>query len=52
MKAKKQTHEEFLQFLREKKARDGKLSAIGEWMLSGKSTGWYIKPENMRYVMR
>lgn len=38
--------------LREKKAKDGRLSKIGEWMLSGKHTGWVLEDCNVRYVMR
>ncbi len=51
---KKQRRQEIKEFLREKKARDGKLSKIGEWVLSGKSSelGLYVKPENMKYILR
>lgn len=44
--------QDFIQFLKEKKERDGKLSKIGEWFLSGKSTGWYIEDKNLKYILR
>ncbi|HIY88146.1 MAG TPA: hypothetical protein H9824_05520 [Candidatus Bacteroides pullicola] len=43
---------DFIQFLKEKKARDGRLSKIGEWFLSGRSTGLYIREEDMKYILR
>lgn len=54
METKKKNEQDFIKFLKEKKARDGKLSKMGEWMLSGKakSLGLYVSPENMKYVMR
>lgn len=33
-KKKRRSHEEFIQFLREKKEKDGRLSKLGEWLLS------------------
>ena len=62
METKKKTQEgkqknelkgdDFIQFLKEKKARDGRLSKIGEWFLSGKKTGLYIREEDMKYILR
>lgn len=59
MEAKKKTKSgkelkgnDFIQFLKEKKAKDGKLSKIGEWFLSGKRTGWYVRDEDMKYILR
>ena len=36
-------------FLTEKKARDGKLSKIGEWLLSGKGKefGWTVSQKTL-----
>lgn len=53
-KQKEQKEQDFMEFLREKKARDGKLSKIGEYFLSGKGKelGWSIPPENMKYVLK
>lgn len=48
----KETYEEFIEFLREKKKKDGRLSAFGEWILNGGSTGWILEDKNIRYVMR
>ena len=46
--------QDFMKFLEEKKAKDGRLSKIGEWMLSGKAKelGLYVLPENMKYILR
>lgn len=62
METKKKTQEgkqknelkgdDFIRFLKEKKAREGRLSKIGEWFLSGEKTGWYIKDENMKYILK
>lgn len=43
---------DFIQFLKEKKAMDGKLSKLGEWLLSGGKTGWYIRDEDIKYILR
>jgi hypothetical protein len=51
-KTKEQKEEEFIQFLKDKKAKDGKLSKIGEWFLSGKTTGYTIDKKNMRYILK
>ena len=37
MNTKKQQNTESLELLKAKKEKDGKLSRIGEWLLSGKS---------------
>lgn len=34
------------------KERDGRLSKLGEWLLSGKTTGFVLEDRNMRYVMK
>lgn len=42
-----------LEFLKAKKARDGKLNKLGEWLLSIEcKTGWSVEPQNMKYVLR
>lgn len=44
-----------LESLREillKKKSEGSLSKLGEWMLSGKSTGWMINESDVKYAMR
>lgn len=44
---------EVLEQLAEIKANPNRpLSKLGQWMRSGKHTGAYILPEDMRYVMR
>ena len=54
METKKKKEQDFIKFLEEKKARDGRLSKIGEWFLSGKgkTLGWNIPPENMKYILK
>lgn len=45
----------FTEFLKAKKARDGRLNAIGEWFLKKKKkkdTGLYIRKEDMRYILK
>ena len=42
----------FTEFLRARKARDGRLNAIGEWFLKKKDTGLYIRKEDMRYILK
>lgn len=53
-KTNKQTDDDFIKFLKEKKAKDGKLSKTGEWILSGKAKdlGLYVLPDNMKYILR
>ena len=43
---------EFDDFLKKKKEKDGKLSKLGEWLLSGSQTGLYIKKRDMKYILR
>lgn len=52
--AKKKTTKatDILGVLRAKKEQDGKLSKIGEWVLSGQSTGWVLEDKNVKYVLR
>lgn len=52
MEKKKRTHEDFMQFLMEKKKKDGKLNKLGEWLLSGGDTGWRMEKKDMRYILR
>ena len=52
METKEQREKDFIKYLKEKKAKDGKLSKIGEWFLSGKSLGWEIEPKNMKYILK
>lgn len=52
METDKKKKQDFIKFLKEKKAKDGKLSKIGEWFLSGKSLGWDIEPKNMKYILK
>lgn len=49
---KKKEQENSKAFLTEKKARDGKLSKIGEWLLSGKGKelGWTASQKNLIYI--
>lgn len=42
----------FTEFLRAKKARDGRLNAIGEWFFKKKDTGLYIRKEDVRYILK
>ena len=53
-KTKEEKKEEFDAFLREKKARDGRLNKLGEWLLSGKSRelGCRITPDDMKSVLK
>ena len=41
-------------FLAENKARDGKLSKIGEWLLcgKGKELGWTVSQKNLKYILK
>ncbi len=43
-----------IDFLKEKKAKEGKLSKIGEWLLSGKAEelGWKVSQKNMKYILK
>lgn len=42
-----------LEFLKAKKARDGKLNKLGEWLLSIEcKTGWSVEPQDMKYVLK
>jgi hypothetical protein len=42
-----------LEFLKAKKARDGKLNKLGEWLLSIEcKTGWSVEAKDMKYVLR
>lgn len=54
METKENKKQDSAEFLKEKKARDGRLSKIGEWLLSGKGKelGWTIAPENMKYILK
>lgn len=51
---KDEDRKDSVEYLREKKAKDGRLSKIGEWLLSGKGKelGWKVSPENMKYILR
>ncbi len=42
----------FVEFLKAKKARDGKLNKLGEWLLSKGDTGLYIREEDMKYILK
>lgn len=42
----------FVEFLKEKKARDGKLNKLGEWFLSHGDTGLYLRESDLKYVLR
>lgn len=42
----------FIEFLKEKKARDGRLNKLGEWMLAKGDTGLYIREKDMKYILR
>lgn len=54
MNTKKQQNTESLEVLKAKKEKDGKLSRIGEWLLSGKGRelGWHITPDDMKAVLK
>lgn len=49
---KERKRKEFDEYLKKKKAKDGKLSKLGEWLLSGRQTGLYIKDRDMKYILR
>ncbi len=42
----------FTDFLKAKKARDGKLNKLGEWLLAKGDTGLYFREEDMKYILR
>ncbi len=42
----------FVEFLKEKKARDGKLNKLGEWLLSNGDTGLYLREGDLKYILR
>lgn len=46
------TNTRSVQYMQEKKNRDGKLNKLGEWMLSGKQTGWTYDTKDIRYILR
>ena len=50
MKAKKK--QDFIKFLSDKKAKGEKLSRLGEWILKKGDTGLYVRPEDMKYVLK
>lgn len=42
-----------LEFLKAKKARDGRLNKLGEWLLSIEcKTGWSVEEKDLKYVLR
>ncbi len=44
---------DLIEFLKEKKARVGKLSKVGEWLLANDgNTGWYITEGSMKYILK
>lgn len=51
---KNEDRQDFMEYLQGKKNKDGKLSKIGEWLLSGKSKelGWKVSPGNMKYILK
>lgn len=50
---KKSKNGDLIDLLREKKARDGKLNKLGEWLLANDgNTGWYITEGSMKYILR
>lgn len=51
-KAKEAKKQDFIKFLEEKKARDGKLSKLGEWLLMKGDTGFYVREEDMKYILK
>lgn len=52
-KVKKGKNGDLIEFLREKKARDGRLNKLGEWLLANEgNTGWYITEGSMKYILR
>lgn len=53
METKKKTDRvDTIEFLKAKKAKDGKLNKLGEWILNGGKTGWAISEKNMKYVLK
>lgn len=42
----------FIEFLKKKKARDGRLNKLGEWLLAKGDTGLYIREKDMKYILR
>lgn len=51
-KKKNSKKQDFIGFLKEKKARDGRLNKLGEWLLKHGDTGLYIKNEDMKYILK
>ena len=51
-KTKEEKGKEFMEYLKTKKARDGKLSKLGEWLLAKGDTGLYIREEDMKYILK
>ena len=52
-KDEKRKNGDLIQFLREKKARDGRLNKLGEWLLANEGdTGWRITEGSMKYILR
>ena len=49
---KKENRQDFIAFLKVKKARDGRLNKLGEWLLAKGDTGLYIKEEDMKYILK
>lgn len=49
---KKEEESEFMKLLKAKKARDGKLNKLGEWLLAKSDTGLYIKEKDMKYILK
>ena len=51
-KKKNESKQDFIKYLKKKKASGGKLSKLGEWLLSKGDTGLYIKEEDMKYILK
>ena len=49
---KDKSKQDFIKYLKEKKASGGKLNKLGEWLLSKGDTGLYIKEEDMKYILK
>lgn len=51
-KGNKGKNGDLIQFLKEKKARDGKLNKLGEWLLNGAGPLFTWDEKDLKYILK
>ncbi len=51
-KGNKEKNGDLIQFLKEKKARDGKLNKLGEWLLNGAGPLFTWDEKDLKYILK